>query len=148
MNVLTHRGIRRGRSARSFRVAMLALVCVGVVALAPSAALANSAQNISTGAGLGVGSALATLVYAPCKLIYAGGGLVVGGLAWVFSGGDRDVAKIVLTPSVLGDYVVTPAQLRGEQPLEFFGRDPNYSVSPANVAAAPPEEISPETDGW
>ena len=25
-----------------------------------------------------------------------------------------------------GDYVVTPAHLRGERPLEFIGRDPAY----------------------
>jgi len=148
MDVLNRRSIRRGRTARSFRVAILALLCALVVALAPTAALASSAQKLSTGAGLGVGSALATLVYAPCKLVYAAGGLVVGGLAYVFSGGDQEVAKIVLTPSVLGDYVVTPAQLKGERSLEFFGRDPDYDVSRVNVAAGPPEEASSETDGW
>ena len=30
----------------------------------------------------------------------------------------------VMTPAVRGDYVVTPAHLRMEEPIEFFGRDP------------------------
>ena len=32
----------------------------------------------------------------------------------------------VITPAVRGDYVVTPAHLRGERELEFIGRDPDY----------------------
>ena len=68
-------------------------------------------------------------------------GLVVGGLAWCFSGGDNNVAKVVLTPSVLGDYVVTPSHLTGEKTLEFFGRDPEYRDDDeiVDVAASPPE---------
>jgi hypothetical protein len=85
------------------------------------------------------------LIYAPIKLTYALGGLVVGGLAWAFSGGDSEVASIVLTPSVRGDYVVSRSQLLGKQEIEFFGRRPEYSpddgwddVSGAeSVAAAP-----------
>ena len=65
------------------------------------------------------------------------GGLVVGGLAWAFSGGDNEVAKVVLTPSVLGDYVVTPRHLKREEPLEFFGRDPDYMPEEIDVAASP-----------
>jgi hypothetical protein len=148
MDVLTHRSIRRERTARSFRVALLALLCGLAIALAPASAMATSAGKFGKGAGLGVGSALVSLLYAPCKLVYAGGGLVVGGLAYLFSGGDREVAKVVLTPSVLGDYVVTPEQLTGERPLEFFGRDPSYTPSQVNVAAPPPAEDSYETDGW
>lgn len=89
--------------------------------------------------GVGVGSAFASLVYAPVKLCYAFGGLLVGGMAWAFSGGDNDVAMVVITPSVLGDYVVTPDHLTGEQSLEFFGRDPQYAEENLDVAAAPVE---------
>jgi hypothetical protein len=125
-------GLRMGR-ARAF--ALSTLVC-GALALAPGAALAES-DGFGSKAGLGVGSAFATLVYAPVKLCYAVGGLVVGGLAWAFSGGDSNVAKVVLTPSVLGDYVVTPDNLRGNEPLEFFGRDPAYEPRTVDVAASP-----------
>lgn len=104
------------------RKRVMGLVLSGFLALAPATAMADS-LDMSKAAGLGVGSAMATLVYAPVKLCYALGGLVIGGLAWGFSGGDNSVAGVVLTPSVLGDYVITPAHLSGEDPVEFFGRE-------------------------
>lgn len=87
-------------------------------------------------AGLGLGSVLASLVYGPTKVVYAVAGATVGGLAFLFSGGDADVAGVILTPSVRGDYVITPAHLRGEREIEFLGREPGYRES-ANVAQAP-----------
>jgi len=110
-----------------------------VLALAPVTAFAEDGGGMSKNAGIGVGSAFASLIYVPVKLCYAVGGLVVGGLAWAFSGGDSNVAMVVLTPSVLGDYVVTPDHLTGETPLEFFGRDPEYATEQVDVAAAPPD---------
>jgi hypothetical protein len=53
-------------------------------------------------------------------------GLLFGGLAWGLSGGDADVLRAVVTPAVRGDYVVTPSLLRGDRPIEFFGKDPQY----------------------
>lgn len=99
-------------------------------------------------AGMGLGSGLATLVYAPAKTLYALGGVMVGGLAYAFSGGDADVARVVLEPSVLGDYVITPQQLDGQRPIAFFGQqrlpeddyDRAYRAEEPDVASAP--------DGW
>ncbi len=119
------------------RLVMSWALC-GFLAVAPAAAMADSLE-MSKNAGIGVGSAMASLVYAPVKLCYAIGGLIVGGLAWAFSGGDNSVAKVVLTPSVLGDYVITPDHLRGTQVIEFFGRDPEYALEQTDVAASPPE---------
>jgi len=75
-------------------------------------------------AGLGVAAGLISIVYAPAKVLYAAGGGLVAGLAYVLSAGDQDVTEPILTPSLRGDYVVTPAHLRGERPLEFIGREP------------------------
>ncbi len=99
------------------------LACILLVGLHPGVA---RAQEESTGAAAGWGalSALSSLVYAPVKVVYAVGGLVIGGFAWLFSAGDNDVARTVTTPAVRGDYVVTPEHLRGERPLEFIGREP------------------------
>ena len=36
------------------------------------------------------------------------------------------MARVIISPSVRGDYVVTPGQLRGERSLEFVGREPAY----------------------
>jgi hypothetical protein len=108
------------------------LVCVLVLSLAPQAARAS--DSIESEAGLGALSALCSLFYGPVKLVYATGGLVIGGLAWGLSGGDSEVLKAVITPAVRGDYVVTPSILRGERSLEFFGKNPNYrSEAPAEV---------------
>ncbi len=122
--------------SRARRVAL----CVLLGALltgAPGVAEAGKSAEISKQAGLGFGSAVASLIYAPVKLCYAIGGLVVGGLAWAFSGGDNEVASVVLTPSILGDYVLTPEHLRGEKSIEFFGRDPDYIPEDIDVAASP-----------
>ncbi len=75
-------------------------------------------------AGLGVAAGLISLIYAPAKVLYAAGGGLVAGLAYVVTAGDEEIADSILTPALRGDYVVTPAQLRGEQQLEFVGREP------------------------
>jgi len=84
----------------------------------PAAAQEESAARTTA---LGVGSALCTLVYTPAKLLYAGGGVLVTGLAYAFSAGDRDVIDPIVRASLYGDYVVTPDHLRGEKPLRFTG---------------------------
>jgi hypothetical protein len=122
------------------------LVCVVVLALAPQAARAEG-ERIESEAGFGALSALCTLLYGPVKVLYATGGLLVGGLAWGLSGGDGDVLRAVVTPAVRGDYVITPGLLRGERPIEFFGRDPEYradepaDAEPADAAPAEVEQV-------
>jgi hypothetical protein len=141
---------RTSRNRNTRRLAVSAILC-GFLAFAPATAFAEQSGSVSKNAGLGVGSALASLIYAPVKLCYAVGGLVVGGLAWAFSGGDNEVAMVVLTPSVLGDYVVTPDHLTGKQSLEFFGRDPEYAEDDDQIdvaAAAPQQEQSDYDDAW
>ncbi len=110
---------------RSTHVAGALLVCIVVIGLNPADARGQEPSAASE-AGVGALAALSTLVYGPIKVVYAVGGVIFGGFAWALSGGDRDVMNAVFTPSVRGDYVVTPAHLRGERPLEFFGRDPAY----------------------
>lgn len=139
MKLRTVRLTVASRERRGPRMLAVSVILCGFLALAPAAAFGADTAEMSKNAGIGVGSAFASLVYVPVKLCYAIGGLVVGGLAWAFSGGDNNVAMVVLTPSVLGDYVVTPAHLRGEKTLEFFGRDPEYTPEGVDVAASPPE---------
>lgn len=126
------RGVRR-----NFPKVLTTAISCALLLVVPAASQAGSSGEITKQAGLGVGSALVSLVYTPVKIVYALGGLVVGGLAWVFSGGDNHVAEVVLTPSLLGDYVVTPKQLVGDDTIEFFGRDPDYQSGQADVAARP-----------
>jgi hypothetical protein len=109
------------------RLAVLGFVLV--VAASPGLARAQQeSEPTYENGGLGAAAALCSLLYGPVKVVWAISGLIVGGLAYPLSGGDADIMMKVINTSVRGDYVVTPSHLRGEQPLEFFGRDPDYGT--------------------
>ena len=105
------------------RIAALALaIAIGFV---PAAGRADDSGGSGwDNAGLGAASAITSLVYGPVKIATAVTGLVIGPFAWALTAGDSDVMWKVIDTTVRGDYVVTPAHLRGEQTLEFFGRGP------------------------
>ena len=112
--------------------------CAGVAGVAMIVALAGPAQaneSVAREGGWGLLAGLGTLVYSPVKVIYGGTGIVFGAIAYGLSGGDKQVWSSVVTPAIRGDYVLQPAHLRGEQPLEFMGRNPQYD--PLDVAAEP-----------
>jgi hypothetical protein len=113
---------KRKRTWRQFR----SLLLVGALVISIQAGPAFAADDTASAAGLGVAAAFCSLIYGPAKIVYATLGTVFGGMAWALSGGDSDVMEAVVTPAVRGDYVVTPAVLRGEQSLEFIGRRPGY----------------------
>jgi hypothetical protein len=128
------------------RLALAALALATALAARP--ALATDGEAASE-AGLGVASALASLVYGPVKVVYSALGLVFGGFAYGLSGGDREVMNAVITPAIRGDYVVTPAHLRGERELEFIGRAPEYRPQTAVIEepyADPPLSDEPLSD--
>jgi hypothetical protein len=127
-------GTPRGRSLRRLAIT---LVCVVTLVASAAAASASDNRDMAQEAGLGMGAVLASLVYGPTKVLYASCGAIVGGLAFLFSGGDADVAGVIMTPSVRGDYVLTPAHLRGEREIEFLGRAPEYRPDDNRVAQAP-----------
>lgn len=124
---------------RTVRHWLAGLAAVLVLGMAPGSAMA---ENTAEEAGFGALAALSSLVYGPVKVVYALGGAVVGGFAWVFSAGDNDVAIPIWNRSVRGDYVVTPQNIRGEKPLEFIGRDP------APEYAAPPVSSDASDSSW
>lgn len=80
--------------------------------------------SMSSEAGYGVGAALASVLYIPAKVTYAGLGLLTGGLGYVLSGGRADVANNIIYPAVGGNYVVTPSHLKGTEPIYFVGASP------------------------
>jgi hypothetical protein len=111
-----------------------ALLACGIAILV-LAAPAQAQDSTAQAGGWGALAAVGTLIYSPLKVVYAVGGLLFGGIAYGLSAGDSDVLHAVITPAVRGDYVLSPAHLRGQEPLEFFGRDPGYQ--PMDVAAEP-----------
>lgn len=98
-------------------------VSAAILAAAPEAARGEE-RGTGTQTALGVGSALCTMVYGPAKILYAAGGTLLSGLAWMATGGDSHVASPILYAAVRGDYVVVPDHLTLERPLEFIGRQP------------------------
>jgi len=70
-------------------------------------------------AGMGTATVLANVVYVPVKLVYATLGGVTGSFAYVLTGANYDVAEKIWVPSLGGNYVLTPDQLRGSQPIYF-----------------------------
>jgi hypothetical protein len=127
-------GSSRGKALRRLT---LALVCATCLLASPATAAANERGEMASEAGLGMAAVLVSLVYGPTKVLYATGGALVGGLAFLFSGGDAEVAGVIMTPSVRGDYVLTPDHLRGEREIEFLGRAPAYRPEADRVAKAP-----------
>ena len=72
-------------------------------------------------AGWGFAAVLANVLYIPAKLVYATLGGITGGLGYVLTAGNSNVAETILAPSVGGTYVLTPDMLRGERPILFSG---------------------------
>lgn len=117
----------------------VALAFGAALSATPVQADEASARPVDSEAGLGIAAGLVSLVYTPAKVLYALGGGAIAGMAYLASAGDQDVTEPILTPSLRGDYVVTPEHLKGERSLEFFGRQE------VTHAATPP--VSARSDG-
>ncbi len=124
-----------------------------VVATALSLPAAASADSPAKEFGVGAGTVLANMVYMPTKVLYAVGGGLIASIAYAFSGGDEEVARPIVDSSLRGDYVITPAHVRGDEELEFIGRTPaqrhardvasgGTSNAPGSWGGAPVEEES------
>ncbi|MFP6655251.1 MAG: hypothetical protein VCB25_06465 [Myxococcota bacterium] len=126
----------------------MGLMIIALV-MAPSAALAEEkAIEVAKEGGLGAAAAVSSLVYAPAKLLYATGGLMVGAVAWLFTGGDGDVAETILTRSLRGTYVITPEILTGEEPLDFVGRDADEVTSETDSVSEEDDDSEYLDLGW
>lgn len=90
-------------------------------------------------AGWGSLAALSNVVYIPGKLVYSVLGGVTGGLAYGLTLGDLDTAQNIWTTSMGGTYVLTPRNLRGEDPVAFA-----YYPEPKPLASTPAAEDA----GW
>lgn len=106
---MLHRTGRRG-----FAAVLILSLCLCTTA---------GAEEESTAAtGLsGLAAGATSMVYTPLKIVYAGSGLVVSALAFVFSAGDFTAPSRVTRASVRGDWVVTPNHLVGDRDLQFVG---------------------------
>lgn len=74
-----------------------------------------------SGAGYGAGAVFCSLLYIPFKLTYGILGGLVGGGTYLVTAGNSQAADTVWRSSLGGDWVVTPAMLQGQEPLNFSG---------------------------
>jgi len=102
------------------RLAVIGLL-VSVLWRPVAAATQDGGGSVWSDAGWGVLTVLTNVVYIPAKVVYAGVGTVVGGLAYVLTIGDSDTAQKIWDPSLGGTYVITPAMLRGDERVSFSG---------------------------
>lgn len=98
-----------------------AVVALSAVMGTALPAWADDDNRFATDFGLGVGAFFTNLVYMPVKFTYATLGAITGGFAYVLTGFNTNVGKSVWIPSTGGDYVITPAMLKGEDPIYFSG---------------------------
>lgn len=121
----------RHREATSFKLVLtfllLALCTFTMAPTAWSQESTGSASTVSTeggdtsSAGMQVAAGASTLLYFPLKAAFAISGGIVGGLAYVFSGGNENAAKSIWTTSLYGTYIITPDHLQGNRPIRFLG---------------------------
>lgn len=95
-----------------------------------------------SGVGYGAGSLLTNVLYIPAKLVYALFGGLVGGGAYVLTGGNEQTANTIWRSSLGGDYVVTPDMLAGKEPIHFSGPTDTPPL-PGDSSAVQPMSAAP-----
>jgi hypothetical protein len=122
---------------------VLIMTVTGLTMILPGWTLANdqaSSTDSSEGTGIQVASWLLTVPYCAGKSAFAIAGSVVGGLGYAFSGGNSETAQSIWTKTVYGTYILRPAHLRGEEPIQFLGKadgDQNEPMKRAAVTSEP-----------
>jgi len=110
-------GVTRGASRAWVRRWSVVVALMVLVTASP----ARAEEGFFESVGIGVGTALVNVLYIPAKFTYATVGGLIGGFAYVLTLGDTDTAMGVWEPTMGGSYVVTPAMLRGDEPIRFSG---------------------------
>ena len=98
------------------KLAVLGITLVMLAAVWPGSA---AAESTSQDVAYGVGSVTTTLVYAPIKASFCILGAVTSGFTLPF-GGPRTAEKVAST-ACGGTWMVTPAALKGREPIHFVG---------------------------
>jgi len=103
----------------SLSVTVLLLLSSG-----PGGAQSFEEHSPAKQSGLIASSTVASVPYFVSKMVYALGGSLVAGSINLFSlGFAQETATRVGTQAVNGDWIIYPAILTGERPLEFIGTD-------------------------
>jgi hypothetical protein len=117
-----HNGSKAGRG-RVAVIAAVLVVTVGIGTAGPAFAMESEDEHqYASDFGIGIGAVAIDLLYMPMKFVYATLGGITGGFAYVLTAGRTDTATAIWRPSLGGTYVITPAMLRGDEPIHFSGQ--------------------------
>jgi hypothetical protein len=134
----------------------LALSTIALAVAIPAGAMAQTANAPAStpqvaqppdsgvdwsGVGIGVATGALDLVYVPTKVVYGILGGIAGGAGWALTGGNSQVSDTIWRSSLGGDYVLTPAMVRGDEPIHFSG--PTETSGQGSGAAAPASSGGP-----
>jgi hypothetical protein len=109
---------------RMVKIAATAAVLAAVIGATD--ARADDVKRATSDAGIGLTQAVANVFYIPAKVGYAALGGITGGLGYILTGGNRQVADRVWVSSFGGDYVLSRGQIKGEERINFAGQsDPD-----------------------
>ena len=114
-----------------------ALLCGSVLMLSTPSTASATADYLED-AGLGTATVAANVFYIPAKLTYATLGGITGGLAYVLTGTNREIAERVWKPSMGGDYIVKRRHIQGEETLYFSAPLPRTDNGALNAEPLPP----------
>ena len=126
-------------------VAISMVIALCAITMVPPAWSQETSPSSSEGgsassAGMQAAAGLLTIPYVVCKAAFAIGGGIVGGLTYVFTGGNENAAKSVWTTSMYGTYILTPEHLQGDRPIRFLGVADTPDQVPPSEAEAPYQE--------
>ena len=115
---------------RKTLLVVLVLSVVGALAAGPAHA-DSPGQEVAYGAG----SVFGTLLYAPLKTSFCVVGAVTSGLALPFSG-PQGSARMA-TAACAGTWAITPAVLKGQEPVRFVGEPRPATSEPRSTTSEP-----------
>jgi hypothetical protein len=113
-------------------------VLFGLVVTGRPAAANTQAEE----AGRALASVGMNIFWVPAKAIMAVVGLAAGSIVGMATGGDTRSAYALWVPMASGTWFVTPDQVDGTRPIEWFGSD--YADTPSGLLPGEPGRASYE----
>lgn len=97
------------------------LLVVLMVGTAVRPARAEEQLSYGQQAGWGFAAMGTNLLYIPAKVTYIIVASLTGALVYGLTLGNTRAVDAIFSPALGGTYVVSPAMLRGDEPIFFFG---------------------------
>jgi len=117
--------------SRPSRVATWLVAGALLLASAPASAESRF-RHAANEAALGAAAAGCTALYFPIKLAIGATGALVGGAAWVVTGGENEPALEIVERTGGGDWIVTQSHLRGDRRFSVLEPESDREVARRN----------------